>query len=285
MSYILDALKKSEQQKREREGGPSADMTPLLMTPAAAQSPRLPLGLIVAGFGMVALVLAVGVLLWLPGTHSNDVSEPSVAIEEEARHNDTSVQPSAVAESKALEAETDNRVETNPEPVVLNAPPKPAYITAVPAPVAAPVSKPAPVANAQAQVETQPEPAEPVQTQLADREVEHSSGQSQEQPEEQAVTEDVSVERPSAERPSIERRVLPPMSSLLKIPDLIISSHIYSQDASSRSVNMNGRNWYEGEFIAPGVVLDKITETGILLDVDGFPFPVHRNNGWQSISD
>jgi general secretion pathway protein B len=84
---------------------------------------------------------------------------------------------------------------------------------------------------------------------------------------------------------SIEHRHLPPLSSLRKVPDLIITGHIYSQDSSARTVSMNGREWYEGDLIVPGVFLQTITPTGIVLDVDGYPFSINRNSGWQSIGE
>lgn len=83
---------------------------------------------------------------------------------------------------------------------------------------------------------------------------------------------------------SVQQRTLPPLSSLRKVPDLIISSHVYSQDSpESRSVSMNGRTWYEGELIVPGVFLESITAKGIELSVDGYSLPVSRKSGWQGI--
>jgi hypothetical protein len=75
------------------------------------------------------------------------------------------------------------------------------------------------------------------------------------------------------------------LSELRKIPDLIITGHIYSTQASARQVTMNGRVWGEGDRIATDVTLTTITHDGIELDVAGWPLTIHRNRGWQSLSD
>lgn len=79
------------------------------------------------------------------------------------------------------------------------------------------------------------------------------------------------------------RRVLPPLSSLRKVPDLIITSHIYSSEAARRGVSMNGRDWSEGDFITEDVVLTEITAEGIVVEIDGWSLPLKRNKGWQAL--
>jgi general secretion pathway protein B len=85
--------------------------------------------------------------------------------------------------------------------------------------------------------------------------------------------------------PAFEQRRLPPLSALAKLPDLIISSHIYSSDPAMRRLNMNGRNWREGDVISRDVTLQEITPEGILVIVDGYPFHINSNNGWQALDD
>ncbi len=263
MSYILDALKKSEQQKRERDGASGVDMTPLMMTAApVAEAPRLPWLVWVMAVALIGLMASVAVLLWLPAENS----EPAAPV----------VKPSVVA----APVHTVHPVVVSPE-VVKPAATKPdAAQPEVAKPEAAKIEQPAPRLIAPSVPKTPP--PEPVAARVKIPEFEKV-----------AETESVAEVENSDEakhvgetsRPGVERRLLPPLTSLRKIPDLIITSHIYSADASTRSVSMNGRNWHEGSWIAPGVTLDKITETGILLDVEGFPFPVHRQNGWQSIAE
>ena len=63
----------------------------------------------------------------------------------------------------------------------------------------------------------------------------------------------------------------------------MINSHIYSPLADKRSVTINNRAWREGEPLAEGIVLQEITPQGIVLDVDGWPLPVNRQQGWQPV--
>ena len=49
-----------------------------------------------------------------------------------------------------------------------------------------------------------------------------------------------------------------------QIPDLIFSSHLYSEDF--RLVNINGQMMREDEYIAPELLLVEITEDGVILD-------------------
>ncbi|MFL0807321.1 MAG: general secretion pathway protein GspB [Oceanobacter sp.] len=258
MSYILDALKKSEQQKRERDGASGVDMTPLMMTAApVAEAPRLPWLVWAMAVALIGLMASVAVLLWLPAENS----EPTAPV----------VEPSVVA----APVHTVNPVVVSPE-VVKPAVTKPAAVQ----PKAAKIPEPAPRLITPSVPKTPP--PEPVAARAKIPEFEKVA-------EIESVAEvensDEAERVGETSRPGVERRLLPPLTSLRKIPDLIITSHIYSVDASTRSVSMNGRNWHEGSWIAPGVTLDKITETGILLDVEGFPFPVHRQNGWQSIAE
>lgn len=278
MSYILEALKKSEQQKREREGETAADMTPLLMAQVTTEVPRLPLGLIIAAFVMIGLILVLGVWILLPDAGQELIDDARPATSELASSVTLDSQQSGYGVEKdgaqnGLSSASDEKAGAA-QTIVLNTPPKPSYIKAVPADLAN-------NSDAQSGVSAlgkPPQLSDSAQTDNQSLNQDSSAGMKQK-------TLGEGSNQGEAKLPGVERRVLPPLDSLRKIPDLIISSHIYSVDRNARSVNMNGRSWYEGELVAPGVLLDQITATGILLDVDGFPFPVNRKNGWQSIAD
>ena len=47
------------------------------------------------------------------------------------------------------------------------------------------------------------------------------------------------------------------------------STHVYADDPSMRAVTMNGKRFVEGDTISPGVTLKEITESGVVLDVNG----------------
>ena len=80
-----------------------------------------------------------------------------------------------------------------------------------------------------------------------------------------------------------EKRTLPPLATLRKIPALFINSHIYSSVAAQRSVTINNRPWREGDPLTQDVIIQAITPQGVLLQVDGYSISVNRSQGWQPI--
>jgi hypothetical protein len=74
-----------------------------------------------------------------------------------------------------------------------------------------------------------------------------------------------------------------PFEALESIPTLEITGHTYSSVRDKRRVVMNAREWREGESIVKGVVLQEITQGGIILDVAGWPVVIGRSKGWQAI--
>jgi len=63
--------------------------------------------------------------------------------------------------------------------------------------------------------------------------------------------------------------------------DVSFSTHVYATDASMRAVTMNGKRFVEGDEIRPGVRIREITETGVILDVNGRPIPVDVLQDWR----
>lgn len=72
-----------------------------------------------------------------------------------------------------------------------------------------------------------------------------------------------------------------PVSVQQKIPNLRFSSHIYSNDAKYRMVNINGKMLHEGDFVAQGIRLVRITEEGVVLSYQGYTFEVSVLHGWS----
>ncbi len=48
-----------------------------------------------------------------------------------------------------------------------------------------------------------------------------------------------------------------------------------------RAVTMNGKRFVEGDTIRPGVRIREITETGVVLDVNGRPIPMDVLQDWR----
>lgn len=216
MSYILDALKKSEQQRAGNQPAAAAVHVPL--SPAPARSALLPVGW--------SLMILVGLLL-LGGWWLASPGVPAAPMAEQPLTQPAVPEPVTMAPAPVM---TTTRLPETLVPVSVT----PAAETAAPA----------------ASVMAEPQPAEP-----------------------QA--------EPGVAR--VQTRRLPPLESLRRIPALMINSHIYSPLADKRSVTINNRAWREGEPLAEGIVLQEITPQGIVLDVDGWPLPVNRQQGWQPV--
>lgn len=225
MSYILDALKKSEQE-RARQMNQAMSLQDSTSISLAAETPFRSINRILLSVALVTVI--TGLLYGL--TLLSGKSAP-VPVE-------NTPQVTALADDIAPAAET---------VTLRQAPPVAAVTTAVGA---------TPVPLQQTPVST-PSPAP-----------------------ETAIDSEL---RETAPRAGVETRSLPPLASLRRIPQLMITSHIYSPVPEKRTVSMNNREWNEGDLIAPGIILKEITPGGILLDVDGWPLQVGRSKGWQAI--
>ncbi|NOZ69482.1 MAG: GspB domain-containing protein [Deferribacteres bacterium] len=59
-----------------------------------------------------------------------------------------------------------------------------------------------------------------------------------------------------------------------ELPEISIKGHIYSDDPSSRIVNINGVIMREGDTLAEGLKLEEITMSGVILDYRGLRFSI-----------
>lgn len=215
MSYILDALKKSEQE-RQRQMNPSVSPPDVaVIAPPVSRAPANVNPLLFFFAILVALVLVFFGLQWSRQQSQNSPAEPAQTKAD-----------AVVAEPEIVQVQTQTELSVSPPPVI-----------------ARPVTQPA--------IEA---PASAVPEQVA-----------------------------ATDRGAVETRSLPPLAALRRIPQLMITGHIYSPVPEKRTVSMNNRQWNEGDFIAPGIILKEITPGGILLDVDGWPLHVGRSKGWQAV--
>ncbi len=83
----------------------------------------------------------------------------------------------------------------------------------------------------------------------------------------------------SATTPS--RRSVDSSEASSSAADVSFSTHVYATDSSMRAVTMDGRRFVEGDEIRPGVRIREITETGVILDVNGRPIPVDVLQDWR----
>lgn len=243
MSYILDALRKSDQ-LRQRGAAPT-----LLLgqaTPAAPKQPTL------LAYGLLALVLlGAGIAIgWLrPWQPEPAAPEPAVA----------AVNPSVPGQGglPALPSE----LAPKPEPE-LHAQKSAPATQAVPA-RAKPRTAPAPAREpAGAGTERQsPPPKAPAPASkkaaapVPDRAMSTSDGAAGAAP--------VATAMAMADLPLAIQQELPPMS---------ISVHAYSGKPAERLVGINNRLLHEGEDVAPGLRLEQITPEGMILGYKGYRF-------------
>lgn len=71
-----------------------------------------------------------------------------------------------------------------------------------------------------------------------------------------------------------------PKEVLSQIPSIALESHIYSSAAQFRSVVINGRTFNEGMMINSNVVLNSITNRGVVLEVAGRKVALDKGITW-----
>ncbi len=230
MSYILDALKKSEQERARQMNQPMSLQDSASIS-LAAETPFRSINRILLSVALVTVI--TGLLYGLTLLSGKSAPVPM----------ENTPQVTALADDITPAAETVTLRQAPPVAAVTPA------VGATPVPLQqTPVSTPSPA----------PETA--IDSELRE-----------------------TAQREAVPRAGVETRSLPPLASLRRIPQLMITSHIYSPVPEKRTVSMNNREWNEGDLIAPGIILKEITPGGILLDVDGWPLQVGRSKGWQAI--
>ena len=65
------------------------------------------------------------------------------------------------------------------------------------------------------------------------------------------------------------------------IPVIEISSHIYSSLAEKRSIVVNNQRLQEGDGIAPGITIERITPKGMVIRYKNNLLSVDRGRGWR----
>lgn len=234
MSYILEALKKSDQQ-RQRGATPTLPTAPLAI-PAPKQPVFLYYGL------LAAVLLAAGILIgWLRPWQAE--------------------QPAPAPEP--LTAKPLTSVSHQTAPASLPEPPELARKTAqeLPAPDSAPAVQPAPmVATMQPAM---PAPARTETQSAPPRAVAYAPAPMPEKP---AVPADTAQEQkvvPLAELP---------LQIQQEIPAMTIPLHAYSSKPRDRLVSINDRILREGESLTPGLRLEQITPDGLIFSYKGYRF-------------
>jgi general secretion pathway protein B len=289
VSYILDALKKSEQQR------PPGNV-PDLFTVHGPQppSPRRSARAIVA----VALMLAVSAIAlwrWIErGARNEDAArspaatspQPRAAAEAEAEVPRTAAEPTPTARTPAAvgvatRRPVGERAETPPSsarkaggsvaaPTLPTATPAALPAPAVPAPASVPAAAiatpPAPIMSTPAPLATPPAPAAAAPAPVTS---------SADVP---PLSEPEPKPAPAEDTPPADGRVVDlaelPVPVRAQLPKLLVSGHVWSEEPSLRLLGVDDRLLREGAEAAPGLSLREITPAGAVFVFRGWHFRV-----------
>jgi len=240
LSFILEALRKSEHE-RQRQAGPAVAEMPIVRPPS-----RMPVALMVIG-GLLAINLAVLLFFLLRSEAPEGAREAPVAAA-------PAPVPAATPSTPAERPAPVGRSMQPPPPPIVTAPPgrEVQPLTDVATPEPAPVSAPlreAPGAPDPMLLPPAPTPgvtyAEPPAT--------PASG--------------------GAIPPRLDTL---PAQATAGLPTLNLDLHIYASDPSQRAAFINGRRYREGDTLPEGVEVRSITPEGAVLQYRGQRFLLPR---------
>jgi general secretion pathway protein B len=237
MSYILDALRKSDQQRR-RGAAPT-----LLAGQAMAVAPKQPAFL---AYGLPAAVLVgAGIVIgWLRPWQPEQAAPGRAELVAAKPLESTRRQPASAPSEMAPQPRPEQRLQN-----------------ATPPAQAAPALVPTkPQLPARAKPETDGTPRE------ADAAVPRkTAAPAPEQPAGTAAADAARVQ-------TVASMADLPLSVQQELPAMTISFHVYSGDSEKRLVSINNRMLREGEHVVPGLKLEQITPDGMILGYKGYSF-------------
>lgn len=264
MSYILDALKKAE---AERKLGSVPDVHAQAI-PASAESGHRPLKSPLLWIGLAALVTACIVLAWLQPWQAKpdlppvlqapqDVAKSEVDVPPSSNQGETLDQDTTARESEAKAApDGDSQAKQNAD---LLARDESAAIV-----IAQPEKKPPPdTATAQSARKSLPTSTEQKSAALKSGNAVVAPGKAPASPP-VAAPEEANIPWHRDLPPQIQR----------EIPAVTVGGYIYSPTPADRSMLINNRLLREGEQISPGLTLEKIRLKDAVLNFKGYRYRV-----------
>jgi general secretion pathway protein B len=239
MSYILDALRKSDQQ-RQRGAPPT-----LLAVQATAVAPKQPALL---AYGLLAAVLVgAGIVIgWLRPWQPEQVAP--------GRAESVAAKPLESTPRQPAPAPSEMAPQPKPEPKLQSAT-RPAQAAPAPSEMA---PQPKPELTARAKPETDGPPRE------ADAAAPRGTA-APERPVDSAAADAAGVQ-------TVISMAELPLSVRQELPAMTISVHAYSANPGSRLVGIDNRILREGEYVIPGLKLEQITPDGMIFGYKGYRF-------------
>lgn len=228
MSYILDALKKAESDRR-LGSVPDIHTHEIAAAESDGGAPLWAKPWVWAVFAL--LVLSLIAAAWRQPWHTTPVAIPSTALQVQAAPTTT---PTAV-------------------------PPPAAVVTAAVAPPAAgavePVARPAVIEKPAV---SKPRQSAPPVVARPDKAM--------------AQERKPAPETPAPAEPRVANLRELPQNIQAEIPPLVVTGYIYSKNQADRSVLINNKLLREGEQVAPGLVLEKMTQKEAVLNYKGYRY-------------
>ncbi|TBW54722.1 hypothetical protein EZI54_12685 [Marinobacter halodurans] len=260
MSYILDALRKSES---DRQQGRVPDLAQSVQMVHKPRRRSIPVGSWVA-LALLFNGLILAAIFWpgsgflatsvdKQGTVAASVKQtPESSTADAASENGSRSEPSGAAQEKTADAPE----VIEPEPTVI----KPSTPSQEPAPTYA--EKAFPEAGSAATDSDEPTLIVPSQSDASTPALPASNFD-------------------FADGPPVEHLVEKPIAFQRKIPDLHFSSHIYASDPAARRVMINGNYLRPGDSFS-GIRVEAITSDGVVLSAYGETFRVGVVRDWTS---
>jgi general secretion pathway protein B len=247
MSFILDALKKSETE-RQRQSVPG-----LMDTRLTSRRNRLPIWAVALGILLVANVIVLAVML----IRSNSAPRSAAA----AAASVPATAPRPPASDAVGSAAADHFSPMDPNPA------NPVYAPEIPV---------APAATA-AQPSDNPAPATPPRPAVVPRLIDELKSP----PVHSARRADPVLTDEDAKADSDE--VLPTINELnlsgsQTLPELHLDVHVYGNQPSERFVFINMRKYHEGTTLQEGPTVEHIRRDGVILSYHGLRFLLPRQS-------
>jgi general secretion pathway protein B len=253
MSYILDALKKSEQ---ERKQGQVPGLNSFQDQPRPPRTTSRILFYLLSGF---LVVNALAISLWLffrPPTPTPAESTREVITETVLTQTDQPQQlkTDSVPVAKAAETDQPNQPATRAEPDILT--PTPADL--------GPEPETSSTAGEQATVIV------PANTDSSEEGLNNIQNDSGIEIEDKRLDDIQESSAPA--KPELTTFANLPADIRSALPKLVIAAHYYASKPSARMASINGRVMRQGQTVTDGLILEEIIREGVILSFHDYRF-------------
>ena len=260
MSYILDALRKSDQQRQRQRGAAPT----LLAVQEAAVEPKQP---VLLAYGLLAGVLVgAGVVIgWLRPWQSEQAA-PDTPVPVVVKSREPAPAPSVVTPPPTPEPPLQT-TQAEPAPSEVAPPPKPQRKLKT----ANPPTQPAPAAAESApQAEPKLSAGVSPETERPPREADAAAPERSALPAPERPVDIPATDAAGGETVMSMENL--PLSIRAELPAMTISVHAYSDKPEARLVGINYRIVREGAYVVPGLKLEQITPDGMIFGYKGYRF-------------